>query len=62
MLITMPKKLIVSHRNVSKLQFGRLVPQLNICFIGTDIGPSANGTFVRGHVNNVVRLSKELAR
>ena len=35
---------------------------MNICFIGTDIGPSVNGAFVRGHVNNVVRLSKELTQ
>jgi glycosyltransferase involved in cell wall biosynthesis len=35
---------------------------MNVCFIGTDIGPSVNGTFVRGHVNNVVRLSKALTR
>jgi len=34
---------------------------MDICFIGTDIGPSVHGTFVRGHVNNVVRLSKTLA-
>jgi glycosyltransferase involved in cell wall biosynthesis len=33
---------------------------MNVCFIGTDIGPSMSGTFVRGHVNNVVRLSKAL--
>jgi glycosyltransferase involved in cell wall biosynthesis len=35
---------------------------MNVCFIGTDIGPSMNGTFVRGHVNNVVRLSKTLTQ
>jgi glycosyltransferase involved in cell wall biosynthesis len=35
---------------------------MNICFIGTDIGPSMSGTFVRGHVNNVVRLSRVLTR
>jgi glycosyltransferase involved in cell wall biosynthesis len=35
---------------------------MNICFIGTDIGPSMSGTFVRGHVNNVVRLSRALTR
>jgi glycosyltransferase involved in cell wall biosynthesis len=35
---------------------------MNVCFIGTDIGPSVNGTFVRGHVNNVVRLTKVLTR
>lgn len=35
---------------------------MNICFIGTDIGPSPDGTFVRGHVNNVIRLSKEFKR
>lgn len=35
---------------------------MNICFICTDIGPSMSGTFVRGHVNNVVRLSRALTR
>lgn len=35
---------------------------MNVCFVGTDIGPSVNGTFVRGHVNNIVRLSKTLTR
>ena len=35
---------------------------MDVCFIGTDIGPSENGTFVRGHVNNVVRLSREFTR
>jgi glycosyltransferase involved in cell wall biosynthesis len=35
---------------------------MNVCLIGTDIGPSMNGTFVRGHVNNVVRLSREFSR
>ena len=35
---------------------------MNICFVGTDIGPSTNGTFVRGHVNNVIRLSMALTR
>lgn len=35
---------------------------MHICFIGTDIGPSMSGTFVRGHVNNVVRLSIALTR
>jgi glycosyltransferase involved in cell wall biosynthesis len=35
---------------------------MNVCFIGTDIGPSVNGTFVRGHVNNIVRLSRELTQ
>jgi len=35
---------------------------MNICFIGTDIGPSMSGTFVRGHVSNIVRLSKVLTK
>lgn len=35
---------------------------MNICLIGTDIGPSKEGTFVRGHVNNIIRLSKEFER
>jgi len=35
---------------------------MNICFIGTDIGPSKSGTFVRGHVNNIVRLSRALTQ
>lgn len=35
---------------------------MNICLIGTDIGPSIEGAFVRGHVNNIIRLSKEFER
>jgi glycosyltransferase involved in cell wall biosynthesis len=35
---------------------------MDICFVGTDVGPSVNGTFVRGHVNNIIRISKELNR
>ena len=35
---------------------------MRICFIATDIGPSMSGTFVRGHVNNIVRLSRALTQ
>jgi glycosyltransferase involved in cell wall biosynthesis len=35
---------------------------MDICLVGTDVGPSVNGSFVRGHVSNIVRISRELNR
>ena len=32
---------------------------MKICLIGTEIGPSREGAIVRGHVNNIISLSRE---
>lgn len=34
---------------------------MKICFIGAEIGPCMNGAFLKGHVNNIARLSKRLS-